>query len=1055
MRDSANEWRELEDVIDDIGNKWGELTSVEKSAVATQVAGTRQANIFISTMNDYEKVLRASSVSQNAAGTAAEKYTDIMDSLESKINQLEATWDKFINNIGAEDTFKFGVESLTEFISSLDYLLNDIGLLNGAITTFGLLIGRLGVNKLSSGIQKVRKNFNDLSNTLDKDNLTLDKYIKNMSSLNTASQKLILTNSNLSKGSQDLLFNFKKMSAQQIASKASAEGWSREATEQLMILNGVEKELREATLAMYAYTGSVDKNSKMLNKNISKTQLFGASLGIDKFTVISAGIGVATTAINYFFQEWQRGIQDTIDSTNELVGSLDELDQLNSKVVELKKEQNDANTSEERQKEIKNELLNIQDQINEKYKEESGYIDNTNKSLEEQIRLLKEKAMYEWRKESGGSIGDITRQFENAGGSYRYTGTVSKTLKSFFDFVNSSVHNAFGYNPNFGTSGADSYSFSNSKVSISDDVIDRIENIVKDAGGEFRKEFLDEGTAVNLTGLDLGSSLQVYEDMYDAINMDLVKRRKSMSDEEIALYEKLLEEISSSIEGTSDKYEELSPTYQQASFLKLYENESGTIDEYYEQASKLQEAYKNMDVQGVVQAKAEMDKLEESLKKAGYSASAVREGLKYITSGIPMETIDNLVSVVDLTEQYKNQINLISGMSTEEIFNLSGSSQQAQAWRELVDAAEELGLSESDLISVLDQLGIVTDSVTQSQETFEQSIQDTNSAISTQMDQLNNIQSAYNTLKTAVDEYNNTGYISLGTLESLLSLGDEYIGMLQMENGQMTLNQQGFVNMSNATLDNIRALVIRNALNTIERLGQEKTATESNTTSIDNNTQSIQENNAERAKSIGLIITEQGLLEGGAGFNEAQKAALDYYNSVLSSINGLTSSSGAYFSTVSSGAASTADRVSQEFQDAYDEIQYMRDRGLISEEEYLNRLYILNEKYNKDNLKLWRKYDLEIYKGRQQLLSDRKQSAKDRAQEAAERKKKAIDKRIEALRDELDALNDRYEAEDKAFELQKAQDRYNAAIATKNTRVYSNEKGWVNLNAQGKHNYIG
>ena len=39
LRDSANEWRNLEDVIDDIGNKWGELTSVEKSAIATQVAG--------------------------------------------------------------------------------------------------------------------------------------------------------------------------------------------------------------------------------------------------------------------------------------------------------------------------------------------------------------------------------------------------------------------------------------------------------------------------------------------------------------------------------------------------------------------------------------------------------------------------------------------------------------------------------------------------------------------------------------------------------------------------------------------------------------------------------------------------------------------------------------------------------------------------------------------------------------------------------------------------------------------------------------------------------
>ena len=41
LRDSANEWRNLEDVIDEIGQRWSEFTSVEKSAIATQVAGER------------------------------------------------------------------------------------------------------------------------------------------------------------------------------------------------------------------------------------------------------------------------------------------------------------------------------------------------------------------------------------------------------------------------------------------------------------------------------------------------------------------------------------------------------------------------------------------------------------------------------------------------------------------------------------------------------------------------------------------------------------------------------------------------------------------------------------------------------------------------------------------------------------------------------------------------------------------------------------------------------------------------------------------------------
>lgn len=52
------------------------------------------------------------------------------------------------------------------------------------------------------------------------------------------------------------------------------------------------------------------------------------------------------------------------------------------------------------------------------------------------------------------------------------------------------------------------------------------------------------------------------------------------------------------------------------------------------------------------------------------------------------------------------------------------------------------------------------------------------------------------------------------------------------------------------------------------------------------------------------------------------------------------------------------------------DIQYDRDKGLISEEEYLNRLRTLNEKYYKDKTKYlddYRKYELEVINGLQKI----------------------------------------------------------------------------------------
>lgn len=56
---------------------------------------------------------------------------------------------------------------------------------------------------------------------------------------------------------------------------------------------------------------------------------------------------------------------------------------------------------------------------------------------------------------------------------------------------------------------------------------------------------------------------------------------------------------------------------------------------------------------------------------------------------------------------------------------------------------------------------------------------------------------------------------------------------------------------------------------------------------------------------------------------------------------------------------------------------------------------------------------------------------------------KAIDKKIDAKRKALEQLEEEYEAEDKLFELQKARDRYEAAKNNLNTRLYTEDRGWI------------
>lgn len=73
------------------------------------------------------------------------------------------------------------------------------------------------------------------------------------------------------------------------------------------------------------------------------------------------------------------------------------------------------------------------------------------------------------------------------------------------------------------------------------------------------------------------------------------------------------------------------------------------------------------------------------------------------------------------------------------------------------------------------------------------------------IDDLDNLQSAYETVTSALEEYNNTGYFSIDTLEQLLVLDQKYLDALVDENGVIRDNTSAFQVLANAKLDELQA----------------------------------------------------------------------------------------------------------------------------------------------------------------------------------------------------------------------------------------------------------
>ena len=94
--DTAGEFRDFENVLDELGTKWEHLNEVEQAAIATAMAGTRQQEKFKVLMENYASAMDLSDIAAGSSGTATAKYDEAyMDSIEAKLNSLTAAWQDF------------------------------------------------------------------------------------------------------------------------------------------------------------------------------------------------------------------------------------------------------------------------------------------------------------------------------------------------------------------------------------------------------------------------------------------------------------------------------------------------------------------------------------------------------------------------------------------------------------------------------------------------------------------------------------------------------------------------------------------------------------------------------------------------------------------------------------------------------------------------------------------------------------------------------------------------------------------------------------------------
>lgn len=98
IRKTNLEFKDFDEVLDEIADKWGTLDNVSKKAIANALAGIRQQESVLILLENYDKYKDLLKVSENSEGTAEKKYQSYKESYAAAKNEFTAALEQFTNS---------------------------------------------------------------------------------------------------------------------------------------------------------------------------------------------------------------------------------------------------------------------------------------------------------------------------------------------------------------------------------------------------------------------------------------------------------------------------------------------------------------------------------------------------------------------------------------------------------------------------------------------------------------------------------------------------------------------------------------------------------------------------------------------------------------------------------------------------------------------------------------------------------------------------------------------------------------------------------------------
>ena len=157
LQDQDGQMKSTYDIMSQLGDIWGDLNETEQTALATQLAGKTQFEVFSNVMKNWGSAVKATNTALDSNGSSLRENEKYLDSIEGKIQAFRSAWEQLSFHLVNSDLIKDVVDLGTKIITVIDNIVQKIGALPTALGALGVAFGAKKLLGMAEGFLGISK----------------------------------------------------------------------------------------------------------------------------------------------------------------------------------------------------------------------------------------------------------------------------------------------------------------------------------------------------------------------------------------------------------------------------------------------------------------------------------------------------------------------------------------------------------------------------------------------------------------------------------------------------------------------------------------------------------------------------------------------------------------------------------------------------------------------------------------------------------------------------------------------------------------------------------